>query len=354
MDKFLKLTENLKNHECLLITSEENRKYITSFTSSAGFLVLGRNGSAFFTDSRYIEAAEKEISICPVKLFTDFKDDVADYIFQHGYSKVHIEAEKTSVARLNFLSKNLKLTKICSDGTLDRSIENLREVKSEEEVSKIQKAQLIAEKAFNEILTFIKPGVREIEIAAKLENIMRTEGSQGFAFDTIAISGKNTSKPHGVPTDNKVCVGDFVTMDYGAVFDGYRSDMTRTVAVGKISSKQEEIYNTVLKAQEASLSILKAGVKCSDADKAARDVIKNAGYGEFFGHSTGHGVGIEIHESPNLAPKSKAILEAGNVVTVEPGIYLPDEFGVRIEDFVVITETGYRNLTSSPKNLIVL
>ncbi len=354
MDKISKLTENLKNHECLLVTSEENRKYLTSFSSSAGFLVLGKNGSAFFTDSRYIEAAEKEINICPAKLFTDFKDDVADYIFQHGYSKVHIETEKTSVARLNFLTKNLKLTKICSDGTLDRNIEKLREVKSEEEISKIQKAQLIAEKAFDEILKFIKPGVREIEIAAKLENIMRTVGSQGFAFDTIAISGRNTSKPHGVPTDNKVEIGDFVTMDYGAVSDGYRSDMTRTVAVGNISSKQEEIYNTVLKAQETSLSVLRAGVKCSDADKAARDVIKNAGYGEFFGHSTGHGVGIEIHESPNLAPKSKAILETGNVVTVEPGIYIPDEFGVRIEDFVVITETGYRNLTSSPKNLIVL
>lgn len=354
MDKINKLLENLKSHEALLIESHENRKYLTSFSSSAGYLILGKNGSVFFTDSRYIEAATEQIKICPVKLFTDFKDNVAEYLFQHGYTKVHIEAEKISVAHLNFISKNLKHAKICSDGALDRNLSVLREVKSEEEVSKIQKAQLIAEKAFDEILRFIKVGVSELEIAAKLENIMRLNGSEGFSFDTIAIAGKNTSMPHGVPTDYKVSHGDFVTMDYGAVFDGYRSDMTRTVAVGEASSKQAEIYNTVLKAQETSLSILKEGVKCSDADKAARDVIKNAGYGEFFGHSTGHGVGIEIHEAPNLAPKSKSVLKAGNVVTVEPGIYLPNEFGVRIEDFVVITESGYRNLTSSPKNLIVL
>ena len=354
MNKINTLLENLKSHEALLIESPVNRKYLTSFTSSAGYLVLGKNGSAFFTDSRYIEAATEQIKVCDVKLLTDFKEDVAEYIFQHGYRKIHIEAETTPVAHLNFLSKNLKLTKICSDGNLDRSLSSLREIKSEEEVEKIQKAQLIAEKAFDEILRFIKVGVSELEIAAKLENIMRLNGSEGFAFDTIAIAGKNTSMPHGVPTDYKIAHGDFITMDYGAIFDGYRSDMTRTVAVGEVSSKQAEIYNTVLKAQETSLSILKEGVKCSDADKAARDIIKNAGYGEFFGHSTGHGVGVEIHESPNLAPKSKAVLKSGNVVTVEPGIYIPEEFGVRIEDFVVITETGYRNLTSAPKNLIVL
>ncbi len=354
MNRINKLLEKLKDHEAFLIESSENRKYLTSFSSSAGFLILGNNGSAFFTDSRYIEAATEQIKACPVKIYNDFKDDIAEYIFQHGYSKIHIEAEKTSVARLDFLSKNLKNAKICSDGQLDRNLSSLREVKTEEEVIRIQKAQLIAEKAFEEILKFIRVGVSELEIAAKLENIMRLNGSEGFAFDTIAIAGKNTSMPHGVPTDYKVSHGDFVTMDYGAVFDGYRSDMTRTVAVGEVTSKQIEIYNTVLKAQETSLSVLKEGVKCSDADKAARDVIKNAGYGEFFGHSTGHGVGIEIHESPNLAPKSKAVLKTGNVVTVEPGIYIPDEFGVRIEDFVVITENGYRNLTSSPKELIVL
>lgn len=349
-----RLINDLKNHECLLIISHDNRKYLTGFSSSAGYLVLGKNGSAFFTDSRYIEAAEERITSCPTHLLRDFKEDVGEFIFQHGYTKIHIEAEKITVSQLNNLTKSLKFAKICSDGQLDHKISRLREVKSEEEIEKIQKAQLIAEKAFDDILSFIKVGVSELEIAARLENTMRINGSEGFSFDTIAIAGKNTSKPHGVPTDNKVQNGDFITMDYGAVFDTYRSDMTRTIAVGEISTKQAEIYDTVLTAQKTALSILKAGVKCADADKAARDVIKNAGYGEFFGHSTGHGVGIEIHETPNLAPKSKAVLEVGNVVTVEPGIYIPNEFGVRIEDFVVITETGCRNLTSSKKDLIVL
>lgn len=354
MNNLEKLSSGLKSHEALLIISPENRKYLTSFISSAGYLVIGNNGSAFFTDSRYIEAAGKKINVCPTYPLRDFKEDVGDFIFQHGYSKIHIEAERVTVSQLRFLEKNLKQSKIVTDGNLDRSIARLREVKTEEEICKIQKAQKIAEKAFDDILSFIEEGVTELEIAARLENIMRANGSEGFSFETIAITGKNTSKPHGVPTYNKVKKGDFVTMDYGAVFDSYRSDMTRTVAVGEVSSEQAEIYNTVLKAQESALSILRSGVKCADADKAARDVIRNAGYGEFFGHSTGHGVGIEIHETPNLAPRSKALLEAGNVVTVEPGIYIPDKFGVRIEDFVVITEDGYRNLTSSPKNLIVL
>lgn len=354
MNNTEKLISGLKNHECLLIQSEVNRVYLTGFHSSAGYLVLGANGSVFFTDSRYIEAAEKEITVCPVRLLNDFKEDVAEYIFQHGYKKIHIEAERTPVAKMNFLEKNMKFAKICADGTVDNKIALLREIKTADEVGKIRKAQQIAEKAFEEILHFIRPGVREIEIAAKLENIMRINGSEGFSFDTIAIAGKNTSKPHGVPTDYRVEKGDFVTMDFGAVYESYRSDMTRTVAVGNVSDKQAEVYGTVLKAQEEALKILRADVKCADADKAARDVIRNAGYGGYFGHSLGHGVGVEVHETPNLAPKSKAQLKVGNVVTVEPGIYIPDEFGVRIEDFVVITETGYDNLTSSPKNLIVL
>ena len=349
-----KLICEYKSFECILIESEVNRKYLTGFSSSAGYLVSGNNGSAFFTDSRYIEAAQKEITVCPVYLLKDFKEDVLTFISEHGYSKIHIEAEKVTVAHLNYLTKTLKGKKICSDGLLDNKIKNLREIKTEEEIKKIKTAQEIAEKAFDDILSFIKVGVSEIEIAARLENIMRINGSNGFSFDTIAISGKNTSKPHGVPTDNKVQYGDFVTMDFGAVFDSYRSDMTRTVAVGSVSDKQKEVYETVLTAQEEALKILKAGVKCKKADKVARDIIKEAGYGEFFGHSLGHGVGIEVHETPNLSPLSKAELRVGNVVTVEPGIYIPDEFGVRIEDFVVITEDGFINLTSSPKNLIVL
>ena len=183
---------------------------------------------------------------------------------------------------------------------------------------------------------------------------MLGHGAEALSFETIAISGANTSKPHGVPTEKKVEKGDFVTMDYGAVVNGYHSDMTRTVAVGSINDEQRRVYNTVLEAQFATLEIIKSGLKCSDGDKAARDVITEAGYGDFFRHSTGHGVGIEIHEKPNLSPKSVATLRPGNIVTVEPGIYIPEKFGVRIEDMALITENGCENLTKAPKELIIL
>ena len=183
---------------------------------------------------------------------------------------------------------------------------------------------------------------------------MLKNGAEAVSFETIAVSGKNSSMPHGVPTDKKIENGDFITMDFGAVYNGYHSDMTRTVIVGKPTEKQKEVYETVLKAQKSALEVLKNGVTGFDADKVARDIIENAGYKENFGHGTGHGVGIEIHESPNLSPYSKATLETGNVVTVEPGIYIPDEFGVRIEDMALITEDGYINLTSCEKELIIL
>ena len=185
-------------------------------------------------------------------------------------------------------------------------------------------------------------------------SILLRNGAEALSFDTIAVSGKNSSMPHGVPTDKTVEDGDFITLDFGAVVDGYHSDMTRTVAVGYVTEEQERVYDTVLKAQQASLDVIRAGISCFDADKAARDIITDAGYGDYFGHGTGHGVGIEIHELPNLSPRSTAILEKGNIVTVEPGIYLPGKFGVRIEDMVFVTENGCKNLTSSQKSLIVL
>jgi Xaa-Pro aminopeptidase len=183
---------------------------------------------------------------------------------------------------------------------------------------------------------------------------MLKNGADALSFDTIAVSGKNSSMPHGVPTDKKIEKGDFITMDYGAVCDFYHSDMTRTVAVGEVSGKQIEVYETVLKAQEEAFKVMKAGVPCKAVDKAARDIIVNKGYGDFFGHGLGHGVGVEIHELPSLNPSSSAILEVGNIVTNEPGIYLPGQFGVRIEDMALITEDGYENLTLSEKKLIIL
>ena len=236
----------------------------------------------------------------------------------------------------------------------DAAINFFRRKKSEEEKNCILKAQAIAEKAFDHILGFISTEKTEKDIALELDFFMLRNGAEATSFDTIAVSGANSSMPHGVPSDKKICNGDFITLDYGAVINGYHSDMTRTVAVGSVSTKMAEVYETVLNAQLASLASLRDGISGIDADKAARDIIANAGYGEFFGHGTGHGVGIEIHEEPRLSPKSDKILCKGDVVTVEPGIYLPGEFGVRIEDMAFITENGYENLTKSPKNLIII
>lgn len=240
------------------------------------------------------------------------------------------------------------------DSALDKAVSNIRIIKDKSEFDKILKAQQIAEKAYNEILNYIKPGVSERKIAVEFEYLMKQYGAERVSFDLITITGSKTSLPHGVPSDDVVKSGDLFTMDFGAVYDGYHSDTTRTVAVNFATDEQREIYNIVLKAQLAVLDEVKAGKTCSEIDKIARDIITEAGYGECFGHSTGHGVGLEIHELPNVSPRGEIILEEGMVITDEPGIYLPKKFGVRIEDMLYVTEKGYNNFVSLPKELIIL
>ncbi|MBP9988164.1 MAG: aminopeptidase P family protein, partial [Ruminococcus sp.] len=312
-----------------------------------------RKGSVFLTDSRYIEDAKNKVSCCEVAELTDAKKELVEYCKKFKCRSLGIEGGRLTVNELWYFRKILKGIFLTA-GNTDKYIDTLRMVKREDEIKNIIKAQRISEAAFDHILGFIKEGVTEKEIALQLDFFMLSHGAQTLSFDTIAISGENTSKPHGVPTDKKINHGDFITMDYGAVYNGYHSDMTRTVAVGRVSDEQIKIYNTVLEAQLKALSVLKEGVPCKDGDKAARDVISNAGYGDYFRHSTGHGVGVEIHEKPNLSPKSEMILKRGNIVTVEPGIYIPGKFGVRIEDMALITETGYENLTSTEKELTIL
>ena len=350
-----KLQKFLKNNlEAIIISSPENRRYFTGFPSSDGYLVVTKNDAVFFTDSRYIEAAQKSVKNCRAQKLTRVSNEIKDYIREKNIIKIYTERNRVTVSDYDFFKTVFSPCKVTASKKLEKETDNIRRAKSDEEKECILTAQKIAENAFEHILTFIKPGVTEKQIALELDFYMLSHGAEAVSFETIAVTGAKSSMPHGVPDETVVKNGDFITMDFGAVYKGYHSDMTRTVAVGEVTEEQKTVYETVLKAQKNALSVLKKGLPCSEADKAARDIIDNAGYGDYFGHSTGHGVGVEIHENPTLAPKSTDILEIGDVVTVEPGIYLPGKFGVRIEDMALITENGYENLTSSPKELIIL
>ena len=349
LQKFLK-----NKYEAVIIFSEVNRRYFTGFPSSDGYLIVTKDDATLFVDSRYVEAAEKSVTACNVLLFKKASEDIKNYLKEKSVIKAYTERNHISVSTADFLKTAFLPCRVTPSKKLEKAIDESRITKTDYEIESIKAAQKIAEDAFDHILTFIKPGVTEKQIALELDFYMLSHGAEAISFETIAVTGQKSSMPHGVPDDTVVKSGDFITMDFGAVVNGYHSDMTRTVAVGEISEEQIKVYETVLTAQRSALAILKAGLDCCEADKAARQVIEDAGYGEYFGHSTGHGVGVEIHEAPTLAPKSKGALQVGNVVTIEPGIYLPGKFGVRIEDMALITENGFENLTTTPKELIIL
>lgn len=341
-------------NEAIIISSETNRRYFTEFPASDGFLVITKEKAVFFTDSRYIEAAGLKCKDCETALLTRVSEEIKKYFEENKITKVLTERERLTVSELSLLKKAIPMCRVTPSLSVENAVDKVRSVKTEYEVENIIKAQRIAEDAFSHILGFIKPGVTEKEIGLELDFYMLSHGAEALSFETIAVTGKKSSMPHGVPDGNKVKNGDFITMDYGATVNGYHSDMTRTVAVGKVTSEQKKVYSTVLEAQLKSLEILKEGITGFDGDKAARDVIENAGYGKYFGHGTGHGVGVEIHEKPNVSTRAKTKLKAGNIVTVEPGIYIPGKFGVRIEDMALITKGGCKNLTKAPKELIIL
>ena len=349
--------ENLKKRcgkkDAFLVVSPGNRRYLTDFESSDGYLFVTRERAFLLADGRYIEAAGKQARGCDeIMLLKRASVCLRALVKKTGVTAVYTESDSLSVSEFRMLEKQLGVPVYANK--LDAELCALRRVKTAEEKERIITAQRIAEKAFGHILTFIKPGVTEKDIRLELEYYMLKNGADGLSFETIAVSGKNTSMPHGVPSDKKIERGDFVTMDYGALYKGYHSDMTRTVAVGEVTDEMAKVYETVLAAQQVCLDILKPGVTCKQADAAARKVIEDAGYGDYFTHSTGHGVGIDIHEKPTLSVRSKDTLAPGDVVTDEPGIYIPGRFGVRIEDMVYITESGCENLTKCEKSLIIL
>lgn len=348
------IRRQLPEQTAALIRTEANRLYLTGFAASDGLVLITPQRAVFLTDSRYIEAARQQVTTMDTALFTRMSETVSPLLREAGITRLLLEQAGTTLAEYASLRQLFPETELAGDATLDGWIREQRECKTPEQLACIRMAQALTDEGFSYILPRLTEGRTEKDVALDLEFHMRRAGADSVSFDFIVVAGENSSRPHGVPGKRKLRRGDFVTMDFGATVSGWHSDMTRTVALGTVSEEQRRIYDTVLRAQTAALSVLRPGLPCAAADAAARDVITAAGYGDCFGHSTGHGVGVEIHETPNLSPRSDAILRPGNVVTVEPGIYVEGKCGVRIEDMVLLTRNGCENLTKSEKNLIIL
>jgi Xaa-Pro aminopeptidase len=338
----------------MLVTSQKNRRYFTGFDSTFGILLLNKSKNIFITDPRYCEMARGLEGFdvrCGSK--TETADILSDALQELNAQCLGFEDDEMTVARyesfkLQFTGKDIKL--IPAGGT----VRELREIKTAEEIECITEAQRISDAVFVKMLKFIKTDVSEKDIAVEIEHQIKLLGGDGLAFDTIVASGTNSSMPHAHPSSKKIQGGDPVTMDFGARVKGYCADMTRTVFVGKPSPEMKNIYNVVLKTQQFAIKNVKAGVKCREIDAYAREVLKANALEQYFTHGLGHGLGLDIHESPSLSQESETVLRQNMIITVEPGVYMPGIGGVRIEDMLLIKEDGYKNLTSSPKDLIIL
>ncbi len=357
MNHFKKIAGVLEANglDAMLLTCEANRFYASGFHSSGtdGVAIVTRNHNYYFTDSRYTEAAARHVRDAEIRE-TDrehpYSALINEVIEKEHITRMGYEDEYMTAADFRRFSEKLH----CELAPATELLWTLRAVKDQAELECMIQAQRIAEKALTDILGEIRPGVTEREIAALLLYKMLHYGAEDKSFDPIVVSGANGSLPHGVPSEKPIQAGEFVTMDFGCKFGGYCSDMTRTVAVGRVTEEMENVYNTVLKAQLAGIAAAKAGATGAAVDCAARQVIVDAGYGPYFGHSFGHSVGVEIHENPNATPSNSKPLPAGVVISAEPGIYLPGKLGVRIEDVIVITEQGCQDITLAPKELLIL
>ena len=336
-----------------LVTSKENRQYLTGFTGTFGWVLVTHSHVCLLTDFRYIEQAQQQAPECKLVQFKHYAPVVTLRMLMEDMEVVTlgIESDRCTVDEFERLANQVRRKAITP---LKGFVEEIRQIKDEEEIAQIARAEAIGDEAFLHVLKLIKPGMTELEIAMELEFQMRRSGASGVSFDTIVASGKRSSMPHGVASAKKVEAGDFITMDFGCMYQGYCSDMTRTIALGKVDEKQETVYNLVRKAQEDALQAIKAGVTGKEIHAVAQNVFQDAGYGPFFGHGLGHSVGLEIHEEPRFSPKAEEIIQENMVITVEPGLYLSNWGGVRIEDLVVVKKDGCINLTHSPKELIIL
>jgi len=334
--------------DAVVVAKPENRRYFSGFTGSSGLLLVGADAARLITDFRYIEQAARQApEFAVVRHSSDMYETLAAEIQAIGGGRIGFESDYVAWDACQKMGEFV-------EKLVPLHLDKLRMVKDEAELASLRVAVRLADAAFDHILSFIRPGVSERDIALELEFFMRKKGAEKAAFDIIVASGPRSALPHGVASDKRIAAGEFVTMDFGAVFEGYHSDITRTVVVSKASARQREIYDLVRAAQQAGLDAIAAGRLGREVDEAARRVIGDAGYGDYFGHGLGHGLGLAIHEEPRLSPTGDVLLAPNMTVTVEPGVYLPEWGGVRIEDTVVVTAGGAEVLTASSKELILL
>ncbi|MGE5551951.1 MAG: M24 family metallopeptidase [Bacteroidota bacterium] len=353
-NRLARLRELLRETELdsFVVAGAANRYYLSGFTGDNGFLLVDAAEQVLYTDFRYMEQARAEapaFTLCQVgrRILPEFSACLAE----RGGDRIGFEPDHWSLADYQELIEVVSEKRLIAQKGM---VEGLRAVKDPEEIERIGQAAAINDRAWARLMPLIKPGVAERDLAAELDYLLRREGADGNAFTTIVASGPRGALPHGTASARKIAPGDLVVFDFGAQYQGYASDMTRTVAVGNAGEKEREIYRIVAEAQALALAALRPGLTGIEVDAVARRHIKDAGYGQYFGHGLGHAVGIEIHEEPRLSPIGEQVLAAGMVVTVEPGIYLPGLGGVRIEDLVVLTATGCRNLTNSAKDMAIL
>ena len=338
--------------DAMMITSESGERYALGFHGE-GLLLVTRDGAQYSTDGRYIEAAREQIGGAEVVLTTPDKGHLAfakEYIEAKNLHNVGFESGAMTVDGHRRYEQALPCILVPAQKLTD----DLRSSKDEGELALMRRAQEITDEAFKAILNFIRPGMTEREIAARLVYELLSRGGEKVSFDPIVAAGPNGSRPHAVPGDQIVDAGMFITMDFGCKVEGYCSDMTRTVALGHPTEEMEAVYNAVLAAQKAGINAARAGVTGQEIDAAARNVLREAGYGEYFSHSFGHSLGVDIHESPNASSRETRPMPVGAVISAEPGVYIPGRFGVRIEDVLILNETGCVDITRSPKDLIVL
>ncbi|MDF2815458.1 MAG: Xaa-Pro dipeptidase [Paenibacillus sp.] len=338
--------------DALLVTNSYNRTYMSGFTGSSGALVITANQAVLLSDFRYRSQAPQQAVHYQ---FIEHKPKLIESVFEllkaWNIQELGFEQQDVSYGTYTAYSSALPGIKLIPT---DGWIEELRMIKDSRELAVMQEAAELADRTYEYMLSVLKPGLLESEAALELEFFMRRHGATSTSFETIIASGERSALPHGKASQRAMQTGEFVKMDFGAYYKGYCSDITRTVMLGKPTAKHREIYDIVLEAQMLTLDHIKPGMSGMEADAIARNVIKKYGYGDFFGHGTGHGLGMEIHEAPRLSLQGDVVLKPGMTVTVEPGIYLPDFGGVRIEDDIVITESGMRRLTQAPKDFIII